>query len=291
MGVSLIFCAGSSILAGLLFGLLPALRASSTDVHIGAQGRRHHGQRERCCAALLVIGELALAMVLLAGAGEMMKSFVRISAPEQGYDERHLSPGVSSFIDVRYRERPRLIAPSGAWSEELDRLPGAMSAALERVDFLAGFGRSDRSIRRRGSVEHPGGRVAAVLPCASTPGYFTTIKLPIVAGRAFTDADRDGAERVVMINRRMAEMLWPGPPRSVGTSSSVRRIPCRGSPSSASSATCGAGTARRSTPQLRLRPVAQQAPGESATLLVRAPSESRFDLTHCGAAAVRSIPT
>jgi putative ABC transport system permease protein len=283
---SVIFCAGSSILAGLLFGLLPALRSSSTDVQTALKDGATTVRRSALRGAL-VVGELALSMVLLAGAGLMMKSFVRISAPEQGYDARHLITGSLEFNDVKYRERPRLIAAQRRLAQELDRLPGAISAALERVDFLAGFGQSDRSIIAEGVSSTPAGASPRFYHVVS-PGYFTTIKLPIVAGRSFTDADRDGAERVVIVNRRMAEMLWPsstalgrriklGPVDSlpwltvVGISGDVR----------------GGGREGSQLRNYAYVPMAQ-APGESATILVRA-ADAQSRVTDALRAAIRSV--
>ena len=203
---SVIFCAGSSILAGLLFGLLPALRSSSTDVQTALKDGATT-VRKSALRGALVVGERALdgAARRCRPDDEELRPHQRSRAGLRRAASHHRESG------VQRRQIPRATAPHrrpAALGGGARPIAGAMSAALERVDFLAGFGRSDRSIVAEGVSSTPAGASPRFYHVVS-PGYFTTIKLPIVAGRSFTDADRDGAERVVIINRRMAEMLWP----------------------------------------------------------------------------------
>jgi predicted permease len=283
---SVLFCAATSIFCGLLFGLLPALRASAADVQTTLKDGTTTVKKSALRGAL-VVAELALSMILLAGAGVMMKSFVRVSAPEQGYDERNLITANLEFADVKYRDRPRLLAAQNQLSQELDRLPGSTSAALDRTDFLAGFGRSDRPIQAEDVTSIPAGASPRFYHVVS-PTYFATLKLPILGGRAFTDADRDGAERVVIVNKRMAETLWPT------TSALGRHIKLGADDSLPWLTVVGiAGDVRggdRQGSQLRnyaYVPMAQS-PADHATILVRA-TGTPLRVTNGLRAAVRTV--
>jgi len=208
--VTLVFCLGVSIVTGLLFGVLPALRASSPDVHSTLKETTTSVRPSRVRGGL-VIGQLALAMILLAGAGELMRYFVRVSRPERGYDERGLLTGSFEFLDTRYRERAALHSAVDEIMDGVHRIPGVSSAALDHFEFVAGFGRRDQTIRVDGKTSIPAG-VSPRFYHVVTPGYLSTVRLPLLNGRAFDERDRDGSMPVVMINRHLAETLWPAEP-------------------------------------------------------------------------------
>src|SRR5262249_44782543 len=101
---AIVFCLAISIGTGVLFGLFPALGSSRPDVSRTLKDASLTVRRS-AARGLLVIAELALAMMLLASAGLLTKSFINISAPERGYDESHLLTGALQFLDVRYHDR------------------------------------------------------------------------------------------------------------------------------------------------------------------------------------------
>lgn len=207
---SLVFCAAVSVSTGALFGLLPALRGSRADVHSTLKESSVTVHRS-ALRGLLVIGELALALILLAGAGLMTKTVLRISAPEQGYDESALLTGSLDFLDAQYRDQTRLASVQQQLDARLSAMPGTASAALDHMEFVAGFGRDDRTIVAEGQrLVSPG--VSPRFYHVVTPGYFATVKLPVVSGRGFDARDRAGTERVVMVNQGMAAALWPNTP-------------------------------------------------------------------------------
>jgi putative ABC transport system permease protein len=207
-GLSLAFCLGVSILTGVLFGLFPALGTSRPDVNRTLKESSVTVKRS-AVRGLLVIAELAMAMVLLAGAGLLTKSFLRISAPEQGYDDSNLLSGMLQFLDVRYRDPAQLGAAQTAIAERIAAIPGVAASTIDRAEFIAGFGQGDKKIQAEGVTDVPVG-VSPRFYHVVAPGYFRAVELPVLAGRAFDDRDRAGTERVVMINKRMAEALWPG---------------------------------------------------------------------------------
>jgi putative ABC transport system permease protein len=203
----LVFSVAVTVATGLLFGLLPALRASTPDVHIALKEgtltvRRSHVR------GLLVIGELALALILLAGAGDLMKSFVRISARPEGTDERGLLTGKLEFLDAKYHDPAAILLASNEILARLHRLPGATAATIDRIDFIAGFGGHDQTIQAEGVASIPSGASPRFYHVV-TPDYLPTVRLPLLAGRNLTASDRSGAERVALLNKHSAGLLWP----------------------------------------------------------------------------------
>ena len=206
---TLAFALAVSILTGLLFGLLPALRASAPDVHTTLK-ESSTTIKKSMARGMLVIGELALAMILLAGAGVLMRSVVRIATPERGHEELDLLTGDLEFLDARYADSTAVHAAVASLLDRLQNAPGMVNASAHAFQFIAGFGRTDQSIRAEGADSSVARRVSPRFAFAVTPGYFATEKLPIRAGRAFNAQDRTGSQPVVMINQRMADVLWHG---------------------------------------------------------------------------------
>jgi predicted permease len=278
----LIFTVGISILTGILFGLLPALRASTPDVHVTLKEGNLTVHRSRI-RGLLVIGELALALILLAGAGDLMKSFLSISAAPDGTDDRDLLTARIEFLDAKYREPGALRLAASEISTRLEHIPGAQSAAVYSNGFIAGFGRQDETIRVEGLTAVPPNSSPRFY-FAATPGYLQTVRLPLVAGRAFSDADRAGSERVVLINAHSADQIWPG------VSPIGKRIKL-GSADSLPWVTV-IGVVGNIVERGRARDYAYvpfaQAPGADATLLVRAQSQPT-KLANAVRAAVREV--
>lgn len=207
---ALSFCALASVIAGLAFGLLPALRASDArlqdDLKTGASAGGRGAARLR---SSLVIGELAVAMVLLAASGLLIKTYLRISTTAEDEDRAGLITAQLDFLDARYESPAALAASADDIMDRLSRLPTVRSASLSRTEFLAGFGARDRKIRVEGRASIPDG-VSPRFANAVTPGYFATMGLSMAEGRAFTVQDRAGAPHVIVIGERMARDLWPG---------------------------------------------------------------------------------
>jgi predicted permease len=198
-----------SIATGVLFGLLPALRASRPDVHTTLKENALTVKRS-AARGMLVIGELALALVLLAGAGVLTKTVVRVSTPGTGTDELDLLSGSLEFLDAKYQDRAMVSSTVSGVLERLERAPSVTSASAHGYQFIAGFGAEDRRIRAEGADDATVGRVSPRFAFVVTPSYFSTVKLPILNGRGFNAQDRADGERVTMINKQMADVLWPG---------------------------------------------------------------------------------
>jgi putative ABC transport system permease protein len=206
----LAFAAFASALTTLAFGLLPALRASRPDVRAelsdGGQNASL-GQGGLRLRAALVVGELAIALVLLAASGLLIKTFLRISAPDQ-IDRRGLLTANLEFLDARYADSSRVLTAADQMLERINALPNVEAAALSRPLFLAGFGAQDQRARIEGVEEVPPG-VSPRFAQAITPDYFRAQRNLLAEGRAFTPLDRAGAEAVVILDERVARGLWP----------------------------------------------------------------------------------
>jgi putative ABC transport system permease protein len=200
------------LLASLIAGALPALHASKTDVNetlklqSGAGSGR--GQARRALPALM-IAELALALVLLIGAGLMVKSFLRLMAVPKGFDPDavltlSLRPSVSNYPPGS----PQRVA---YFQESLDRvryLPGIQSASLASALPLAGPTLMMR-IQIEGRPPYEPGKAPLIYLNAISPEYFQTISLEMRDGRSFTSQDGAEAPKVVIINETLARNLFP----------------------------------------------------------------------------------
>jgi putative ABC transport system permease protein len=210
-GRALTFCLIISIATGVVFGLVPALRASRPDVQStlkqGGHAQTASLVRSRLRSAL-VVGELAVALVLLAGAGVLMKSFLRVSVPESGQDIHNVLTGSVEFLDARYADDAQVGSAAAQIIDRLSGIPGVSTAAMSRAHFIAGFGAADERVLVEGVPSVPDGaspRFATII----TPSYFSALRLPLVAGRTLGPGDRQGAPLVAVINARMARQLWP----------------------------------------------------------------------------------
>jgi putative ABC transport system permease protein len=281
---TLAFALGVSILTGLLFGLLPALRASAPDVHTTLK-ESSTTIRKSMTRGLLVIGELALAMILLAGAGVLTRAVVRIATPERGHEELDLLTGDLEFLDARYRDSTSVQSTVAAILDRLESAPGVVSASAHTFAFIAGFGRSDRSIRAEGADSALANSVSPRFAFVVTPGYFANERLPIRAGRTFNAQDRLGGQRVVMINQRMADVLWRGQSPlgrriKLGTADSLPWLTVVG--------VVGDITARDTVAHYAYVPFAQTTHDERVTLLLRG-SGDPLSLVPTVRAVVRSV--
>jgi putative ABC transport system permease protein len=200
-----------SLGTGVLFGLAPALRLSKFDINTalkdGGRGSTGGGRGMRL-SSLLVIGEMALAVVLLTAAGVMIRSFLNIYTADVGVStENVLTASVALPVD-RYSSAEAQSAFFDRLTTRLDAIPGVESVAL--ADALPTFGTSHFPYELSGAPpvdEHRRPRLAALV---ISPAYFRTLRATVLAGRAFNDGDGVTGVPVVIVNQRLASTLWPG---------------------------------------------------------------------------------
>jgi len=205
-----------SVLCGLLFGLIPALQSSKIDIldtlKEGRNGKSAGGGRSFKslfrAGALIVVFEVALALLLLSGAGVMIKSFARLTGIDPGFDfESVLTARLSLLDNKRYEsEEPRRILAEGIISG-LKSLPGVEGAGLCTLLPATGGG-SYRQITFVGKQMKDDIRPRVYLN-AVTPEYFKTLGARLRTGRAFTENDNQHSSPVIIINRSLALKYYP----------------------------------------------------------------------------------
>jgi putative ABC transport system permease protein len=205
----LLFSLGLAVVTGLFFGLAPALQTAGADpgraLKEGGRGTTSVGVSLR---RGLVVLEVALAVVLLVGAGLMIRSFVNVQRVDLGFDpERVLAARVTLF-GSGYQQAPRVVDFYRELVSRTAATPGVEGAAAVGTLFLSATPNSTNfSIEGRPdftpeeSVEVPVDSI--------TPGYFAVMRVPLLAGRFFDDRDAAGAPDVVIINETMKRMYWP----------------------------------------------------------------------------------
>ncbi|CAA9291869.1 MAG: Acidobacterial duplicated orphan permease (function unknown), partial [uncultured Gemmatimonadaceae bacterium] len=210
-GVVLLVTALVVIVTGVAFGLVPALRASRPDLFAtlreggrgGTAGRGGHQLRR-----VLAGAQVALVVVLLTGAGLLIRSFLELRRVELGFRPDHLLTMELALPAAKYQQAPQRTAFYETLVERVGALPGVQGAGAISSIFLSNTPNSTTftiegrpRTREQEEVEVP---LDAV-----TPGYFRVMGVPVVRGRAFTAADRADAPPVVMINETMARRFWP----------------------------------------------------------------------------------
>ena len=209
-GAVLAFSLGLAVVTGVAFGLLPAWRASAPGIEQslredapGATGGRRRLQ------STLVVGEVTLALVLLVGAGLLVRSFIRLNNVNPGFDTRDVLAARIRLTPARYPEGAQQTLFFESMLATLQAQPGVQSASLAGTLPLSGnmfmIAFDPRTVR----PDYPEPIMVLRLSVIS-PDYFTTFRIPVRRGRGFTAQDRAGAPLVAVINRATADQLWPG---------------------------------------------------------------------------------
>jgi putative ABC transport system permease protein len=207
----LAFTVGVSILTGIIFGLAPALQASKFDLNESLkEGGRTSGAggARRNLRGALVVAEVALALMLLVGAGLMIKSFARLMDVRPGFDPQNLLTMQLSLPEARYAKEEQVLAFYGQLEEKLKTQPGVEGVGFVNYLPMAGSGGTTTFIFE-GRPAPPAGQYPEANFRIATPDYFSTMRIPVVRGRVFTTRDRADAPRVAIINETMARLYFP----------------------------------------------------------------------------------
>jgi putative ABC transport system permease protein len=205
----LVFAFTASLLASVLFGSIPATQTSDFNLYtqLGEGSRSTGSLRRQRVRLLLVVSEVALAMVLLAGAGLLIRSFVLLQRVDRGFNGTGLAVVRLTLPDSRYRELPQWVRFVDSVQERLRTLPGVRSvAAAGTLPFMPV---PSTDVEIQGHVYDPGNEPAAEILTA-TPDYFRTLGIRLLAGRSFSPDDVAGRPIVLVINHTMAQRFWPG---------------------------------------------------------------------------------
>jgi putative ABC transport system permease protein len=195
----------------MLFGMAPALRASGVELSqslreggrsaaAGLSSRRFHNA--------LVVAEVALALLVLAGAGLTLNSFLRLQHVETGFNFDKLLTMRISLLNYKYRGDRQQVRFFSQALERIRQVPGVVSAAaIDSLPMRSTSGRFfDFLIEGRATRD---GEWPNAASRTVTPGYFATMGIPILGGREFTDEDDENASGVIVINQVMAEQFFP----------------------------------------------------------------------------------
>jgi putative ABC transport system permease protein len=207
----ILFTFGIAVITGLVFGMVPALHAtrgalsgSLKEAGRGAVTSRG-GARVR---AGLVIVEMAMAVMLLAGAGLLMRSFVRLQSVNPGFTPAQTLSFELSLPDARYEEEPRQVAFFEALLPRLRALPGVRAAEAVMVLPLTGAN-FNISFQIGGRPPVPSALQPTLQVRIATPGYFSELGIPLKRGRGFSDDDRAGTPPVVLLTESAAQKFFP----------------------------------------------------------------------------------
>jgi putative ABC transport system permease protein len=202
---TLIFTLVISLLTGLLFGLVPALGASTSALNRvrGASGGR------RRLREMLVVAELALALVTLMGAGLLMNSFLKLAAVDPGFEPGGVLTMSTSVEGLPHYVGPRRDAFYQQLTDRLRALPGVESvSAINHLPLAGDTWGVPLTIQGR-PLPSPGEGLSATFRVCR-PDYFRTMGIPLIAGRDFTEQDTRDAPGVIILNERLARQNWPG---------------------------------------------------------------------------------
>ncbi len=207
-GLVMTFSLLLSLATAVMFGLLPSIRASRVDLQrsFHADSRKTSRASTSLARRMLVAADVALAVVLLIGAGLMIRSVGRLLGVNPGFDPEHVLTMQISMVGQAYAQDQTVVAKTDEILLRLRALPGVDAVAAAGQIPLGGNG--DRwGFHVQGRPSGP--QDPSVERFSVTPEYFTAMRLPLRRGRLFTSADRVGGDNVMLIGEQTARVLWP----------------------------------------------------------------------------------
>lgn len=203
----LVFAIALSLVTGILFGVAPALIGSRTDlVSTLKEGGRTEVFGRDWLRSSLVVGQVALGLMLTAGAGLLITSFSRLLHSDDGFNPDHLTTMYFETPDARYKDSRTQFYRE--YFDKIRALPGVHSAGGVMVLPM----NNDRAVISFEDPEHPlpEGQHASADLTPVTPDYFRTMQIPLLEGRDFTDRDDMKAAQVMIVNQAFAQTFFPG---------------------------------------------------------------------------------
>ena len=199
---------GVSLLTGIAFGVLPALHSARREPREAmAHGARTVGGAWARLRGVLVAAEVALALVLLTGAGLLIKSFVRMRSVDKGYDASRVMTMVVDLPRLRYGDVDRQRAFHTTLIQELAQLPGVRNVAAVSFKPMGDVGMMG-NFAVKGATPLPRGY--DVDKMLVSPGYFAAMRVRVIRWRDFAATDDANARGVVIVSQSVAQKLWPG---------------------------------------------------------------------------------
>src|SRR5262245_31567175 len=208
-GRVLAFTIAVALGTGILFGLIPALQSSKADLTTTlkeSSGRSGTGFRQNKARSLLVVAEVALALVLLIGSALLIRTAVALAHVDPGFDASNVLTMRMSLTGPRFEKSETVSQMVRDGVERLRALPGVVNASATCcVPLEGGYGLPFKIVGRKSDGPFDGGGSWNTV----SAGYFEVFKIPVKQGRTFTDRDDSHAPGVVIINESMAKEFWP----------------------------------------------------------------------------------
>jgi putative ABC transport system permease protein len=205
----LAFAVGTSLATGLIFGLIPAAQALKAQAGEALQqAAARGGNRKTRLRSVLVAVEISLAMMLLVGAGLLLRSFANLQKVDPGFDPNHLTVGTISLPSATYQDDPQWIAFFQRLEAQLAGIPGAESAIAVPPPLTgSNMGFTISFVGR--PPPKPGERLVTGFRAGSS-GIFTTLRVPLKRGRTFTAAEEDPKQpRVLVVSEAFVKKFYP----------------------------------------------------------------------------------
>lgn len=202
------FALGIAALTTLAFGLFPAIKASSTDVHevLKEGGKTSHGGVKQRTRDVLVVCEMALSLTLLVGAGILLHSLTRLLSVDPGFDPRNLLTVRVSLPDAQYPGAAEVNAFQRRLFERAAQIPGIVSVGAIDTPPMMGGGTTAVSVEGKPIPRLEEAQEVNMRTVSSN--YFAAMKIPLVRGRFFTDEDDTNHPVAVLINQSLANILF-----------------------------------------------------------------------------------
>jgi putative ABC transport system permease protein len=207
----LVFTAGVAVLTGLLFGVVPAVQAArarpNDELKEGGRGGSEsvHSGRTR---NIFVVAEIALALVLLAGSGLLIRSFSRLMAVDPGFQSKGVLTARVELPSSKYKDDTKISEFYAQLLERVRQLPGVRSASADAYLPFAGVIAST-GVEVEGRPSLPAAEQPEVDVAVVEPHFFETLGIPLLSGRSFTDREAREITHTVVISQSMAKKLWP----------------------------------------------------------------------------------
>lgn len=206
----LLFTLGISVLTGIFFGLVPAITASRKNLAAilnESSNRSGVGFRSGKVRSVLVVSEMALALVLVIGAALLIRTFMTLQSVDPGFDTHNVLTLAMSISGDRFQKSSGVAQVIHDGTERINAVPGVTAAAAACcLPLQGGFGLPFNIVgRANGNNPNTGG--AGYFPVSWS--YFDVFKVPVLRGRNFTERDNGSAPGVVIINEAMARQFWP----------------------------------------------------------------------------------
>jgi len=203
------FTAAVALGTGILFGLIPAVQSSKTDLTTTLKesaGRSGTGFRQNKARSILVVTEVALALILLIGSALLIRTAIALAHVNPGFDSSHVLTMRMSLSGPRFLKAEGVAQLVRDGVERLRTVPGVESASATCcVPLQGGYGLPFKIVGRKSDGPFDGGGSWMTV----SPGYFEVFKIPVKRGRSFTDHDDSHSQGVVIINEAMAKQFWP----------------------------------------------------------------------------------